>query len=127
MHQSQTTGTIIERAIEIHRRLGPGLLESVYQRILATELSDSDLHVAIEVPIDVNWKGQCVGEAFRADLIVNESVIVEVNSVESLHPVHPKQLLIYSRLSGLPIGLLLNFGAPLLKDGIVRVVNRLEE
>ncbi len=127
MNLNEISGSIIDHAVQIHRKLGPGLLESVYQRILAYELRKSGHHVETEVPIPVNWDGHVVDESFRADLIVDRSVLIELKSVESIQPVHHKQTLTYIKLANLQLGLLINFGAPLLKNGLHRLVNKLPE
>lgn len=107
--------------------MGPGLLESVYERALAIELAARGLAVARQAPIAVRYRGVDLEEGFRADLVVEEKVIVEIKSVETLHNAHKKQMLTYLKLSGLKLGLLIHFGEALIKDGIVRVVNGLTE
>lgn len=119
------TGLIIETAIDIHRRLGPGLLESVYLAVLTHELRKHGLAVEAEVPIPVSWDGVRLDAGFRADLIVEGLVLVELKSVEAVAPVHKKQVLTYLRLADKRVGLLINFGAELLKHGITRIVNGL--
>ena len=127
MKPNEITGIIIDTSIDIHRRLGPGLLESVYQAILAYELRKRGLKVETEVPIPVVWEQVKLDIGFRADLIVETVVIVELKSIEALAAVHKKILLTYLRLAEKRLGLLINFGMELLKDGIHRVVNNLEE
>ncbi len=127
MTHNELTGLIVDVALDIHRRLGPGLLESVYLHVLAYELGKRGLRVEKEVPIPVNWETVHLEVGFRADLVVEGLVILELKSVEAVAPVHKKQLLTYLRLTNKRVGLLINFGAELLKDGISRVVNRLEE
>ena len=127
MELNDISGAIVDHSIRIHKALGPGLLESVYQRILTYELRKAGFEVETEVVVPVNWDGHCIDEGFRADLIVNESVLVELKSVEQTQKVHQKQTLTYLKLTGLKLGLLINFGAPLLKDGIDRIVNGLGE
>jgi GxxExxY protein len=127
MHHNDITAAIIETSIDIHRRLGPGLLESVYRKILAHELQKRGFDIQMEQPIPVVWDGMRLELGFRADVIVNDRVIVEIKSVETVHPVHKKQLLTYLRLTDKRVGLLINFNVELLKDGIARVVNRLPE
>jgi iron complex transport system substrate-binding protein len=117
------SGRIVDAAVHLHMRLGPGLLESVYERILAYELEKRGLTVERQVPVPIVYDDIHFEEGFRADLIVEESVIVELKSVETMAPVHSKQLLTYLRLMDCRLGLLINFGAPLLKDGIKRIVN----
>lgn len=121
-------GTIcIDAAICVHRELGPGLLESVYEVALAYELSERGLAVQRQVPVPIRYKGLEFEEGFRADLIVADKVILELKSVQQLTNVFRKQLQTYLKLSGRKLGYLLNFGESLLKDGIVRAVNGLEE
>jgi GxxExxY protein len=117
--------SLVDACYHIHTRLGPGLLESVYCRILAYELTKRGLSVRREVPISFRYDDLEFDEGFRADLIVEDLVILELKSVESSAPVHKKQLLTYLKLYGLKLGLLINFGAPLIKDGICRLVNGL--
>jgi GxxExxY protein len=117
------TGAIIELAIEIHRRLGPGLLESVYRKILAYELRKRGFEVLEEWPIAVTWEEMPPEIGFRADLIVTAIVLVELKSIEKLAPVHKKILLTYLRLADKRVGLLINFGEEVLKNGIHRVAN----
>lgn len=124
---NQITAVIIEVAIQIHRALGPGLLESVYQSIMAHELRKRGLLVSLEVPIPVVWEGFKQDVGFRADLIVEGGVVVEVKSLDAVHPVHRKILLTYLRVSDRRVGLLINFGEELLKNGIYRVVNQFQE
>lgn len=121
------SGAIVDHSIKIHQILGPGLLESVYDRILAYELRKSGMQVKSEVPIPVMWDGHVIDEGFRADLIVNNLVLIELKSVEVISKVHQKQTLTYLKLANLQLGLLVNFESPLLKNGIRRIVNGLEE
>ncbi|MEM7143634.1 MAG: GxxExxY protein [Verrucomicrobiota bacterium] len=127
MTLNDTTGAIIDHSITIHRALGPGLLESVYQRILAYELRNAGLTVETEVSIPVEWDGQIIDDSFRADMIINGQVLIELKSAERTLPVHQKQTLTYLKLANLNLGLLINFGAVLLKNGIHRIVNELPE
>ena len=127
MELNEITSAIIETAIEIHRKLGPGLLESVYRKILAYELRKKGFHVLEEWPIAVVWDNVRQELGFRADLIVNDAVLVELKSVEKVAPVWKKILLTYLRLSDLRLGLLLNFGEELLKNGIHRIANNYVE
>ena len=121
-------GTLtLETAIDIHRYLGPGLLETVYEAVLARELAGKGLEVQRQVPIPINYRDQTFDEGFRADLVLNGKVILELKSVEQIAPAHRKQIQTYLRLTGLKLGYLLNFGAALLKEGIVRAVNGLPE
>ena len=127
MTHNEIARIIIDTAMEIHRRLGPGLLESVYTVILAHELRKKGLNVEKEVAIPVKWDRIEMEVGFRADLIVENMVIVELKSVEKVAAVAKKILLTYLRLADKRLGLILNFGEELLKDGISRVVNGLEE
>ncbi|MEX1119479.1 MAG: GxxExxY protein [Terrimicrobiaceae bacterium] len=120
---NEITATIIDSACNVHTKIGPGLLESAYETILAKELTKRGLAVERQKPFPIFWEGEALAEEFRVDLLVNGCVIVELKSTEVMHPVHPKQLLTYLRLSGLPVGLLLNFGQARLKDGIKRIAN----
>jgi iron complex transport system substrate-binding protein len=124
---NEVTGAILDSALRIHRAIGPGLLESVYEVLLARELRKSGLEVRTQEPIPVWIDSERIEIGFRADLIVEGAVLVELKSVAKLAPVHSKQLLTYLRLSRLRVGLLLNFGECLLKDGITRIVNDLPE
>jgi GxxExxY protein len=123
MTENQVTGEIIDSCIKIHRKLGPGLLESVYESVLAFELRTRGFDVALQVPVQVCYEGINLEVGFRCDMIVNDLVIVELKSVENVLPVHKKQLLTYLRLTGKRLGLLINFNSELMKDGIVRIVN----
>ena len=127
MSENEIAKVVVETAFQIHTKLGPGLLESVYQAILLYELRKRGLNVHEEVVVPVNWEGIHIEVGFRADLIVEQKVVIELKSVESVAPVHKKQLLTYLRLTNCRLGLLINFGATLLKDGITRVVNGLPE
>jgi len=127
MDENRIAAEIVDAAIAIHRSLGPGLLESVYETVLARELALRGLRVARQVPVPIKYQDLQFEEGFRADLIVDDLVIVELKSLEALHPVHPKQLLTYLKLSDRRLGLLLNFGAGLMREGIVRIVNRLPD
>jgi GxxExxY protein len=117
------SGDVIDVAMRLHRDLGPGLLESVYEMILAARLSQMGYSVARQRPIDVEFEGLRFEAAFRIDILVDERLLVEVKSVDRLSGVHAKQLLTYLRLTGQPLGLLLNFGGETLKEGIRRLVN----
>ena len=127
MSHNEISKIVITSAIKIHRRLGPGLLESVYLVVLAHELTKRGLQVEKEVPIPVVWDNIRFEAGFRADLIVNGQVVVELKSIEKILAVHKKILLTYLRLADKRLGILLNFGEEVLKDGIHRVVNGLDE
>lgn len=117
-------GTIIvDCAVRLHQDLGPGLLETVYEVILARQLEIRGLTVQRQVGIPIEYEGLKFDEGFRADLIIEEKVIVEIKSVEKLHPAHKKQVLTYLRLTGMKLGYLLNFGEELMKDGITRIIH----
>ncbi|HEX4130864.1 MAG TPA: GxxExxY protein [Pirellulales bacterium] len=116
------TGRIIECAIEVHRALGPGLLESAYEECLCYELSLCQLQYVRQVPLPVIYKGIHLDCGYRLDVVVEERVVLELKTVEQLHPIHDAQLLTYLKLSGKRTGLLLNFNVPVLRDGIKRIV-----
>jgi GxxExxY protein len=117
------TGEVIRAAIEVHRRLGPGLLESTYEACLAFELTDRGLRAERQRPFPLFYRSIKLEPAYRVDLLVQESVIVEVKALEQLLPVHHAQLLSYLRLAALPVGLLINFNVTSPKRGIRRIVN----
>ena len=126
MHQlDDITGGVIDSAMKIHRELGPGLLESVYELLLTHELERRGFRAQRQRAVRIEYDGILFEEGFRADLVVEARVVIEIKSVELLAPVHFKQLLTYLRLMGLEIGLLINFGQPTLKEGLHRVVNGL--
>jgi len=122
---NEVSGAVVDAAYMVHTSLGPGLLESVYETVMDFELRKRKLRVQRQVVIPVVYGGVVLEEGFRADLIVENQVIVELKSVESIHPVHKKQLLTYLRLADKRVGLLINFNVSLIKDGISRVVNNL--
>ncbi len=125
MDENEVSGTIVDACYQIHVNLGPGLLESVYEEILCYELRAKGLHVERQKQLPVLWKEIKLDLGYRTDLIVEKKVIVEIKSVEEIHPVHPKQVLTYLKLTGLKLGLLINFNSPLIKSGITRIVNKL--
>jgi len=127
VHENDISAVVLDAAIAVHRALGPGLLESVYEVALAHVLRQRGLAVARQVPISITYEGITFDEGFRADLIVEDLVLVELKSLERMAPVHRKVVPTYLRLSGLRLGLLVNFGAPMLKDGFERLVNGLDE
>lgn len=127
MSPNEVSGTIVDSAIKIHKALGPGLLESVYHQVLMHDLTARGFRVRFKVPIPLKYESLEIDKAFEADLIVDEQVIVEIKSVETLLPVHSKQLLTYLKLTNLHLGLLLNFNSAYLKDGIIRLVSQLPE
>lgn len=126
MQLDEVTGILVHEALRLHRGLGPGLLESVYEAVLADVLTRRGLRVVRQHAISFQYDGIEFEEGFRADLLVEEQVIVELKSVERLARVHAKQLLTYLRLADLRVGLILNFGAATMKEGLQRVVNDLE-
>ena len=127
MTENEISRVILDSAISVHKELGPGLLESVYEIVLAYEIEQRGLHVNRQVPITIRYKDMTFDAAFRADLVVEEKVIVELKSVEQISEVHKKQVQTYLRLRGYKLGFLLNFGEALMKRGIVRVVNGLDD
>ena len=110
--------------LEVHRTLGPGLFETVYEQALTHELALNGLSVKSQVEVDVDYKGVNLGKGFRIDLLVDDELIIELKSVEELKPIHHKQLLTYLRLTEKRVGILINFNVDTLKDGIKRVVNK---
>jgi GxxExxY protein len=125
MDENEISNGIIGCAIEVHRVLGPGLLESVYQKCLAKELELQDLRFQEEVALDIEYKGLEFGSAYRLDFLVADKVLVELKAVEKLLPIHEAQLLSYIRLARMKLGLLINFNVPTLRSGIRRIVNNL--
>lgn len=125
MTENEIASKIVDTCYRIHVDLGPGLLESVYEEILDYELQSQGLNVARQKSIPVIWKNIDMNIGFRADLVVESKVIIELKSVETIAPVHPKQLLTYLKLTGLKLGLLVNFNEALIKNGITRIVNNL--
>ena len=124
MELNELSSKIIKAAINVHKELGPGLLESVYQKCLVIELKLMGLEVESEIPLPVNYKGQKVDDVgFRIDVLVENRVVVELKSVEKVQPVHPKQLLTYLKLANKELGLLINFNVVLVRNGIKRIVN----
>jgi GxxExxY protein len=127
MTENAIAKEIVDAAFRVHTTLRPGLPESVYDTVLAYELSRRGLRTARQQPIPVAYEGVRIDTGFRADLIVEDKVMVEIKSVEQLAPVHKKQLLTYSRLADKRLGLLINFHVALIEDGITRIVNGLED
>lgn len=125
--KDELTDRIIGAAIEVHRHLGPGLLESAYEECLCYELSQTGLAFERQVPLPVAYKGVKLDCGYRMDMVVNNSVIVEIKAVDCLAPIHSAQLLTYLRLTGMHVGLLMNFNIPMLKDGLKRLVNSFEQ
>ena len=123
---NKLSSIIIGAAIEVHKALGPGLLESAYEGCICHELSSEGLSLERQKPLAVRYKGINLDCGYRLDAVVENAIILELKSCEKIEPIHKAQLLTYLRLSGLKLGLLLNFNVPLMRDGIVRVVNGLE-
>ena len=127
MNENEIGRVVVDAAIAIHRELGPGLLESVYEAVLSDALSDRGLEVARQVLVPIFYKGKQIDDGYRADIVVNELIVLELKSIESIQDVHKKQLLTYLKLGGKKLGFLLNFGEAVMKKGIVRIVNGLPE
>lgn len=123
--ENEISKVICDEAIHIHKELGPGLLESVYRRCLGYRLTESGLMVREEVGIPLSFETLSIPIAFRADLLVEEKVIIEIKSISALAEIHFSQLLTYLKLTGIKLGLLLNFNSVLMKNGMRRVVNKL--
>ena len=123
MSENEIGSIIVDSALDLHRNLGPGLLETVYEVTLARALERRGLVVQRQVSVPIEYQGETFSEGFRADLIVGKLVIVELKSIERVTPAHKKQLLTYLRLTGLKLGYLLNFGEALMRDGITRTIN----
>ena len=123
--ENELATIIVDCAFHIHVKLGPGLLESVYEEVLFYELIKQGLKVERQKSLPVIWDNLKLNLGFRTDLIVENKVIIELKSVEEIHPVHPKQLLTYLKLTELKLGLLINFNSPLIRTGITRIVNNL--
>jgi GxxExxY protein len=127
MMLNDISGEIVDAAVAIHREIGPGLLESVYEVILAHELKSRNLGVDRQVAVPIEYRGLRFEVGYRLDLLVEDIIIVEIKSVTDVTDVHKKQLLTYLRLQSKPLGLLLNFNVNLMKQGIVRIANGVEE
>jgi GxxExxY protein len=128
MDINHLSSLIIKAAIKVHKELGPGLLETVYQSCMIIELINMGLKVQSEVPVEIFYNGQKINDqGFRIDLLVEDRVVVELKSVEQVRDVHKKQLLTYLRLADKPLGLLINFNEVLLKNGITRIINTTED
>ena len=123
MHENRIGYIIVDRAVKLHMATGPGLFESVYEALLEKQLLGDGLFVERQVVIPISINGLQLKEGFRADLVIERKVIIELKSIETVHPSHQKQLLTYLKLSNIKLGYLLNFGAPRMKDGITRTIN----
>ena len=127
MDENDIGREVVDAAIAVHRELGPGLLETVYEIILLDELRERGLQAERQVPVSIEYRRKRFEEGFRADIIVEDKVILELKSVEAISNAHKKQLLTYLKLTGMRLGYLLNFGEAVMKDGITRTVNGLPE
>ncbi|MEW5949724.1 MAG: GxxExxY protein [Thermodesulfobacteriota bacterium] len=127
MAENEIAKEIVDAAYHIHKTLGPGLLESVYETVMTHELKKRGLKIERQVPVAIVYEDVKFDEGFRADLIVEDKIIVELKSVEKVSPVHKKQLLTYLKLTDKRLGFLINFGSGLIRNGISRVVNGLKE
>ena len=124
---NQLSSNIIGAAIEVHKALGPGLLESAYEKCLCHELKLRELAFDNQKPLPLAFKGEELDCGYRLDIVVDNAIILELKSCEKIEPIHKAQLLTYLKLSGLNLGLVLNFNVPTMRDGIVRIANNLEE
>jgi GxxExxY protein len=127
MNMNQLSSKIIGAAIEVHKTLGPGLLESAYEECLCHELSIHGLLFEKQKSLSINYKWKKLDCGYRLDIVVEKAVIIELKSCEKIEPIHKAQLLTYLKLSALNLGLILNFNVPLMRDGIIRVVNDFRE
>jgi len=127
MDINKLSSKIIGAAIEVHKSLGPGLLESAYEQCLCHELNLQGLSFESQKPLPVDYKGKRLDCGYRLDIVVDNTIILELKSCESILQIHKAQLLTYLKLSGLHLGLILNFNVPVMRDGIVRMVNKLKE
>jgi GxxExxY protein len=127
MHENEIATIVVDAAYQVHTTLGPGLLESIYERALEYELVGRGLRIATQVHVPAEYKGKPLGLSFRADMLVEDKVVLELKSVEYSAVVHKKQLLSYLRLMDKRLGLLINFGSPTIKNGVTRIVNGLQE
>ena len=127
MDINQLSSKTIGAAIEVHKALGPGLLESAYEKCLCHELKLRGLSFENQKPLPLFFKGKEINCGYRLDIVVDNAIILELKSCEKIEPIHKAQLLTYLKISGLPLGLVLNFKVPVMRDGIVRIVNNLEE
>jgi GxxExxY protein len=123
MNENEIGTIVVDCAVKLHKSLGPGLFEIVYETVMAHQLAKVGLSIQRQVPVPIHFEGLVFDEGFRADIIVNDLVILELKSVEKIHAVHKKQLLTYLKLTNLKVGYLLNFGDELMKNGITRVIN----
>jgi GxxExxY protein len=122
MHFNEISGEVVDSAMKVHTALGPGLLESVYQACLVHELRKRGFRTATQLPLPVNYDGERIDLGFRIDILVENTVVVEIKAVDAIHPVHLAQVITYLKLSGKHVGLLINFNVVHLRDGIGRMV-----
>ena len=127
MNENEIGSIIVDTAVNLHKNLGSGLLESVYEVILMKRLAEKGLFIQRQVPISVDFEGEHFEEGFRVDLFVEGKVIIEMKSVEKITDTHKKQLLTYMKLTNTNLGYILNFGSAFMKDGIIRIVNGLSD
>jgi GxxExxY protein len=127
LEENQIAKIVVDSAFQIHKELGPGLLETVYEKVLTHELEQRGLLIETQKTVKIQYKNMTFDNAFKADMVVNNLVIIELKSVENIIPLYKKQLLTYLRLTNCRLGLLVNFGAALIKDGIARVANGLPD
>jgi GxxExxY protein len=123
MKENEIGAIVVDTAVYLHKNLGAGLLESVYEVVLAKLLIKRGLHIQRQVSIPIDFEGEHFDEGFRADLFIEGKVIIELKSVEKINPAHKKQLLTYLKLTHTKLGFILNFGSELMKDGIIRIIN----
>ncbi len=123
MNENEIGSIVVDCAVNLHMELGPGLLETVYELILEHKLREAGLQVERQVSIPIEYKGMRFDEGFRADIVVENKVILELKSVERIGKAHKKQVLTYLKLTGMKLGFLLNFGEAMMKDGISRIIN----
>jgi len=121
--ENEIGSIVVDTAVYLHKKLGPGLLETVYETILLRLLTKKGLHVQRQVSVPIEFEGEQFDEGFRVDLFIEGKVIIELKSVEKLTPAHKKQLLTYLKLTNTKLGFILNFGAGLMKDGVARIIN----
>lgn len=127
MSINQLSNKIIGAAIEVHKALGPGLLESAYEECLCHELNGNDLSFERQKALPVVYKGKRLDCGYKLDIVIENTIVLELKSCDQIEPIHKAQILTYLKLSGLKLGLLLNFNVPIMRDGIVRIVNGLKE
>jgi GxxExxY protein len=127
MHENEISKIVLDLCLKIHKELGPGLFESVYENILSYELNKAGMEFETQVEVPVKYDGKLFEKGFRADIIVADKVLIELKSVEKITDVHKKQVLTYLKLTGIKLGLLINFNEKLMKYGFMRIVNNLEE